>query len=131
MSDTIYGIVEGRIQGMPMELMLEWSDDDPWAVMLGFTEDNEWLVARDLLADGLANNGKGAGDGDISVSPQYLGGEVMDMALLWLRSPSGEAFVEIDREGALEFLKQTYEKLPAGSETIPDSEFEKLLEGTS
>lgn len=125
---TVYECVDGFIAGVPFEIILEWSSADPWAVNLCFGEQTEWMVSRELLSKGMDS---GAGEGDITVSPQFLGGELLPLALIYLQSPDGAAYVQITREGVLDFLVRTYEIVPAGSETIPDSEYEHLLEGTS
>ena len=89
---------------------------DPFAVriMLGVagsgTEDRvTWLVARDLLRAGLDSP---TGDGDVRVGPTAEA----DGLFLHLRTPAGEALMELSRAALATFLSATETLVPFGSE---------------
>ncbi|MCW2706922.1 MAG: sporulation and cell division protein SsgA, partial [Frankiales bacterium] len=64
-----------------------------------------------LLTDGVA---AAVGEGDVRVWPALHGADrVVNLAMA---SPSGAALFEIDRDGLVEFLQQTYEAVPTGAE---------------
>jgi hypothetical protein len=102
-----------------------WSSDDPLAIKLRIKASRRrvivWIVARDLLADGLLFS---AGVGDVRVQPYEDHPEWM---LLTLDSPDGRAdlLVPVDALGG--FLADTFGEVPAGAETIPDELFLELL----
>lgn len=95
--------------------------DDPYAVRVAFRADAnsmiEWMLARDLLSQGLAYM---TGDGDVRIWP---GPErASRVAYIELSSPSGQALFETPARELRHFLARTYEAVPAGRE----SEFTRL-----
>ena len=103
---------------LPVLANLRYETADPWAVRVAFQTGGEgdgiveWMFARQLLTDGVA---KTVGEGDIRVWPSVIGRE--HFVNLAMASPSGSALFEIDRDGLVEFLQQTYVAVPTGSES--------------
>lgn len=120
---------------LPVLADLRYAAADPWAVRVAFQTGAdadgdgvvEWLFARQLLTDGVAG---AVGDGDVRVWPAVSGGDrVVHLAMA---SPSGSALFEIDRDGLVAFLQQTYLAVPTGSEAAAvdlDAELAQLLTG--
>jgi hypothetical protein len=105
---------------LPVIAGLRYAADDPWAVRVAFhtggSEDDvvEWMFARQLLTDGVRGP---VGEGDVRVWPGVRSGGGRDRVVnLAMASPSGSALFEIDRDGLVEFLQQTYLAVPTGSE---------------
>lgn len=93
---------------------------DPFAVRVLFggrpgadPEDGgvEWLVARDLLREGLTHP---TGQGDVRLWPARTGGEVL---FLELRAPSGHALFELMSSELAQFLDSTDQLVPPGHES--------------
>ena len=102
---------------LPVIASLRYETADPWAVRVAFQTGGEgdgiveWMFARQLLTDGVA---KTVGEGDVRVWPALHGAErVVNLAMA---SPSGAALFEMDRDGLIEFLQQTYLAVPTGLE---------------
>jgi hypothetical protein len=105
---------------LPVIAGLRYSADDPWAVRVAFhtggSDDDvvEWMFARQLLTDGVRGP---VGEGDVRVWPGVRSSGPRDRIVnLAMASPSGSALFEIDRDGLVEFLQQTYLAVPTGSE---------------
>jgi hypothetical protein len=99
---------------LPLLAGQRYDANDPWAVRVSFEtgEDTvEWLFARQLLTDGVA---RPTGEGDVRVWPTQHDGE--RLVTLAIASPTGSAMFEIDRDGLVEFLQQTYLAVPTGCE---------------
>jgi hypothetical protein len=102
---------------------------DPYAVRITFGGGGaaagvSWLVARDLLADGLE---RPAGDGDVRLWPAST---TPDALFLHLRAPSGEALFELSRAALSAFLRGAETVLPRGAESTAldlDDELALLL----
>jgi hypothetical protein len=114
---------------VPLVASLDYCADDPYAIKMAFhvgtDEPVEWIFARELLAAGLESV---AGEGDVKVWPEELDGE--DVLNIALSSPFGEAHFEAPLRATAEFLRSTYEIIPAGCEgdfIDVDSELEELL----
>jgi hypothetical protein len=121
-------VVDGPDRHVRAELT--YSHTDPYAVRVGFHtgsgETVEWTFARSLLTDGVRQP---AGDGDVKVWPA-AGGQ--QLVCLSLSSPSGRALFETPLPGLVEFLAQTYERVPTGCESDfvdVDAAFAELLGG--
>jgi hypothetical protein len=102
---------------------LVWTDEDPWAVTIDFGE-FDWVLARQLLADGLTS---ACGDGDVRFRPGAKGEVVMTL----YGSDPGDiqsADLHLPTSQAWGFLGQTFDITPPGLESIPDSEYDYLLE---
>ena len=117
---------------LPVIAGLRYAADDPWAVRVAFhtggSEDDvvEWMFARQLLTDGVRGP---VGEGDVRVWPGVRANGGRDRIVnLAMASPSGSALFEIDRDGLVEFLQQTYLAVPTGSEdTVVDLDAELAL----
>jgi hypothetical protein len=102
---------------LPVLAGLRYAADDPWAVNVAFHTGGEgdgtveWMFARQLLTDGITTT---VGEGDVRVWPSTKGADrIVNLAMA---SPSGSALFEIDRDGLVEFLQQTYLAVPTGAE---------------
>ena len=116
----------------PVTVELSWRASDPYAVELVLlaphsdAEDVSWLLARDLLAEGLYLP---AGLGDVHLRPHQRDWET---TVLVLASHDGRAEFELDTEALSEFLQATYEHIPPGAEDMAldlDTQIALLLEG--
>jgi len=103
--------------GEPMPVSTRWTyrADEPFALTVAFATERgrwvEWIFARDLLIDGLEVT---SGEGDLRVSPHPIDPDVL---LLEIRSPSGRATFEMDRDDTEDFLAATLELVPVGTES--------------
>ncbi|MFB7336004.1 SsgA family sporulation/cell division regulator [Streptomyces adustus] len=101
---------------LSMCMSLRYEPTDPYVVRATFFTDTdepvEWVLGRDLLADGLRGS---AGCGDIRIWPAIGRG---DQAMyLVLRSPAGTALLEIPvQEDVRAFLENTEALVPRGTE---------------
>lgn len=126
-TDVVHAELELRLvvpggPDLPVVTDLSYSADDPWAVRIAFrtgsdAEDGteltvEWLLGRQLLADGLAGP---VGDGDVRVWPGL--GHLDAVVHLAMSSPSGSAMFHIDRSQLAAFLRRTYEVVALGAES--------------
>lgn len=104
-------------QGEPVPVNTRWTyrADEPFALTVAFATERgrwvEWIFARDLLIAGLESE---SGEGDLRVAPHPLDEDVL---LLEIRSPSGRATFELDRDDTEDFLAHTLELVPAGTES--------------
>lgn len=100
---------------VPLVASLFYSGEDPYAVRMAFhvgtDEPVEWIFARDLLSEGMTGP---SGEGDIRVWPATADGE-RTLNLL-LSSPFGQAHFEAPMQELADFLRRTYEAVPAGHE---------------
>jgi Streptomyces sporulation and cell division protein, SsgA len=101
---------------------------DPFAVTLEIqTRGNrcvDWVLARELLVAGLSAP---AGIGDVRVRPAHL--DEWDVTLIEIRSPDGQAVLEVDRDLLEQFVEATIDVVPLGSESAVvdmDAEIEKI-----
>ncbi|WP_410608411.1 SsgA family sporulation/cell division regulator [Amycolatopsis sp. lyj-109] len=105
---------------------LGYDSREPYAVALTLHTGRgpvEWLVARDLLVDGLREP---AGLGDVRVAP----GADPAVTVVELRSPSGHVVLDADTAELVDFLYRTCEALPRGQESRAfdfDRELAKLI----
>jgi len=101
---------------VPLEVELRYDTLDPFAVVAAFRPGRddcvEWAFGRDLLADGLIGD---AGEGDIRIRPSDSD---VEMVVVELRSPSGQAVFEAPAEDLAEFLDETYEVVMPGNEHL-------------
>ncbi|MFB9926046.1 SsgA family sporulation/cell division regulator [Amycolatopsis halotolerans] len=84
---------------------------DPYAVALRFLPAGRvvtWLVARDLLRDGLSWV---AGEGDVRVTPGAV------TVGVHLCSDAGEVLAVFARDDVTQFLRSTYIEVPDGRES--------------
>ncbi len=114
---------------VPLVASIDFRADDPYAVRMAFhvgtDEPVEWIFARELLAAGLEGP---AGEGDVQVWPEdAYGSDILNIAL---SSPFGAARFAAPLAAIADFLKSTYQIIPAGAETDfidVDGELDELL----
>jgi len=112
-------LVIPRQGSVPLTASLFYTGDDPYAVRMAFhagtDEVVEWIFARDLLTAGLTDP---AGKGDVRTWPSPSGhGHGGEPVLnIVLSSPFGEAHFEAPMTAMAEFLRRTYDAIPAGRE---------------
>jgi hypothetical protein len=101
---------------VPLVASLFYSGDDPYAVRMAFhvgtDEPVEWIFARDLLSAGMAGP---SGEGDVKVWPSSSDGE--PTLNLVLSSPFGQAHFEAPMQAMSEFMRRTFDVVPAGQES--------------
>ena len=117
---------------MPVTVELTWRASYPYAVELlfmaahGDAHDVSWLVARDLLTEGLYLP---TGLGDVHVRPHQCDPET---TVLVLDAHEGRAEFVLDTDVLSDFLQATYEHIPPGAEYMAldlDTHLARLLEG--
>lgn len=117
---------------VPLVASLYYSAEDPYAVRVAFhvglDEPVEWTFARDLLAEGVEG---ATGLGDVKIWPagpkSDLSGVVLNIQLV---SSYGEAHFEAPASDVSDFLRRTYQIVPAGEESGRiniDAELAELL----
>ncbi len=115
---------------VPLVASLSYRGDDPYAVRMAFhvgmDQPVEWIFARELLIAG--NDPASGSDGDVQIWPAAgTGGDVLNIAL---SSPFGQALFETAAAPVAEFVRRTYQLVPAGREgefVDVESELEELL----
>ncbi|MEV6234970.1 SsgA family sporulation/cell division regulator [Saccharopolyspora shandongensis] len=113
----------------PVGVELRYDSREPYAVNMSFragmSGQVDWLIARDLLADGLVI---ASGEGDVQIIPQPDNHELVVIAL---SSPSGQATFEAPAAELAEFLNETYDVVAPGGENhwmSFDEELSRLLQ---
>lgn len=100
---------------VPLTASVFYSGEDPYAVRMAFhvgtDEPVEWIFARELLSGGMTTP---SGDGDVRVWPSSAEDE--PMINLVLSSPFGQAHFKAPVQALADFLRRTYEAIPAGHE---------------
>jgi hypothetical protein len=124
-SDLEFALVVAMADPVRVSAHLRYDVDDPYAVCVSFeagsSEHIDWTFARELLESGLS---QASGEGDVKVWSHGA------FACLALCSPSGRAVLETAASAIRDFLAQTYELVPAGTETDfvdVDRELSQLL----
>jgi Streptomyces sporulation and cell division protein, SsgA len=112
---AVFDLVTPGSDPMPVDVALAYTKEDPYAVQASFVTGDahnpvEWVFGRDLLADGLFNE---AGDGDVKVRPHRARANRVELELT---SPSGYALFVTNATRLAEFLDQTFELVPPGTE---------------
>ena len=104
---------------LPVRAGLRYDTRDPYAVQVSFYTGStaegdtvEWTFARSLLSEGVRAP---SGDGDVQVWPSMSGG--LSVVCLSLSSPSGKALFEVPLPDLAQFLAQTYDAVPTGTES--------------
>ena len=101
---------------VPLVASLYYTGRDPYAVRMAFhvgtDEPVEWIFARDLLSSGMT---EATGEGDVHVWPSTDEGEAV--LNLVLSSPFGQAHFEASARRISDFLRRTYQIIPAGEES--------------
>lgn len=101
---------------VPLLAGLSYTAEDPYAIRMAFHVGNdepvEWIFARELLTLGIARR---VGDGDVQVWPARSEGE--RTLHISLTSPFGQALFEAPLPPLTDFLRRTYDLVPAGRES--------------
>jgi hypothetical protein len=123
-SDTISTVIGVRLvrfqQAFQLAATLCYSREDPYAVHIAFStgkgEPVKWMLARDLLSSGMWHR---AGLGDVTVWPSAgsAPGAPGGVLNIELSSPYGQAHFEAAVKEVSDFLRRTFEAVPAGDET--------------
>jgi hypothetical protein len=96
-----------------------YSREDPYAVRIVFRvemeEPVEWTLARDLLSAGIERH-EGPGDVRLWPSAGSEDGAPGSVLHIELSSPFGQAHFEAPAEEISDFLRRTYQIVPAGEE---------------
>ena len=99
---------------------LVYSREDPYAVRIGFhvglDVPIEWTFARDLLSTGIEER-EGLGDVTVWPSADSEGGAPGSVLHIELSSPLGQAHFEAPAREISDFLRRTYQIVPAGEES--------------
>ncbi|MCG7207236.1 SsgA family sporulation/cell division regulator [Streptomyces arenae] len=108
-------LVASRVCSLPLRMRLRYEPADPCAVRATFfphgAEPVEWVLGRDLLADGLEGR---AGHGDVRIwSATGRGDQAMYIAL---GSRAGSALLEVPVRDVRSFLESTEALVPRGTE---------------
>ncbi|MER5341274.1 SsgA family sporulation/cell division regulator [Streptomyces mirabilis] len=109
-------LVVSRTYSLSMCMTLRYEPTDPYVVRAAFftdtDEQTEWVLGRELLADGLTGS---TGCGDIRVWPAVGRG---DQAMyIVLGSPAGTALLEVPVQDVRTFLENTEALVPRGTES--------------
>jgi sporulation and cell division protein SsgA len=104
---------------MPLVARLSYSHEDPYALSITFEvgpdKSVEWICARDLLAMGIEGR-EGLGDVTVWPSADSEGGTPGSVLHIELSSPFGQAHFEAPASEISDFLRRTYQTVPAGEE---------------
>jgi hypothetical protein len=123
------------LHGQPAPVVTRWSYTaaDPFAITLAVRTRHdrwvEWLVARDLVVEGLEAE---AGLGDVRLSPQVVQG--YDIVEIEISSTDGRAVLEVDRDLLRHFVDTTTDLVALGEEsafTDLDEELARLTAGAA
>ncbi|MEU8983162.1 SsgA family sporulation/cell division regulator [Streptomyces sp. NPDC058246] len=109
-------LVISRTYSLSMRMSLRYEPTDPYVVRATFFTDTdepaEWVLGRDVLADGLTGS---AGCGDVRVwSAVGRGDQVMYIVL---GSPAGTALLEVPVQDVKAFLENAEALVPRGTES--------------
>jgi hypothetical protein len=100
---------------VPLLATVEYAANDPYALRVAFHVGNdepvEWIFARELLTIGMSRL---VGDGDVQVWPGEAG--TQRSINIGLSSPFGDALFEAPFAPLADFLRRTFEIVPAGRE---------------
>lgn len=100
---------------LPVQARLLYNPSDPYAVhatlSIGSEQPVEWVIARELLAEGLHGP---TGTGDVRVWPSRDHGH--GVVCIALHSDQGVALLEAPARALLSFLKRTDALVPPGTE---------------
>ncbi|MFJ5973176.1 SsgA family sporulation/cell division regulator [Streptomyces sp. NPDC093060] len=116
MQEVAVQLVISRTYSLSMCMNLRYEPADPYVVRADFFTDAdepaEWVLGRDLLADGLRGS---AGCGDIRIwSAVSRGDQGMCIAL---GSRAGTALLEVPVQDVRTFLENTEALVPRGTES--------------
>jgi Streptomyces sporulation and cell division protein, SsgA len=105
---------------VPLVASLYYSKEDPYAIRIAFhvglDEPVEWIFARELLSSGIEGR-EGLGDVAVWPSAGSEGGAAGSVLHIELSSPHGQAHFEAPAGEISDFLRRTYQIVPAGEES--------------
>lgn len=109
-------LVVSQEMSLSMTMSLRYEPSDPYALRVAFTvvgsdDTVDWIIGRDLLADGLKGP---AGEGDIRVWPADED-DLGDVYIL-LSPPAGTALLKAPAQEIKTFLQETEAVVPRGAE---------------
>ncbi|MEU7005668.1 SsgA family sporulation/cell division regulator [Streptomyces sp. NPDC046332] len=109
-------LVVSRAYSVPVRMRLSYEPADPYVIRAVFLapsdERVEWVLGRDLLADGLKGS---AGDGDVRIWSAVGSG---DRAMyIVLASRAATALLEVPVQDIRAFLQSTEALVPRGAES--------------
>lgn len=108
-------LIDSGGRATPLAAELSYDSRDPYAVTALFkTQDASvrWVFARELLREGLFDP---TGDGDVHVWP-CLDARGHAVTIIELSSPDGEALLQAQSDEVNEFLRQSEQLVPVGTE---------------
>ncbi|PKW16617.1 SsgA family sporulation/cell division regulator [Saccharopolyspora spinosa] len=98
----------------PVGVELRYDSRNPYEIAMklnvGADGQVDWVIARDLLADGLIAE---AGEGDVRIRPRL---DSSGVVVIELSSPSGQASFEVDADQLVDFVNDTYDVVAPGDE---------------
>ncbi|WP_101376628.1 SsgA family sporulation/cell division regulator [Saccharopolyspora spinosa] len=98
----------------PVGVELRYDSRNPYEIAMklnvGTDGQVDWVIARDLLADGLIAE---AGEGDVRIRPRL---DSSGVVVIELSSPSGQASFEVDADQLVDFVNDTYDVVAPGDE---------------
>jgi hypothetical protein len=108
--------VRGKNDRRPVMIELSYDGADPYAVRLAVTTGDapaNWAVGRDLLSEGMT---RPVGEGEARVWPSPFG----PRPVVWIRFGRQQrtALIELAVGDLREFVDQTYDLVPTGSEPL-------------
>ncbi|MFJ8044956.1 SsgA family sporulation/cell division regulator [Kitasatospora sp. NPDC096147] len=102
---------------IPVRARLGYRTEDPYAVHVTFHVQSaspvSWYFARELLAEGVY---RATGNGDVRVWPTTVGGR--GLLTLMLRSLEGDVLLQASAETVADWVRQTEELVPPGTERV-------------
>lgn len=117
------------VDGKAVKADLIYDDRDPYAVQLNIYNGGQvipWQLSREDLAAGLSGP---TGVGDVHIAPDW---EDRTRTSITVSTPAGEATLTTYSSTVAEFLNETYEQVPAGTEMAGvdvDSELADIIDG--
>ena len=109
-------LVVADADAVSLPVSLRYKAEDPYAVRALFSGDGveiEWVFARDLLHTGISTP---IGDGDVHTWPSW--GTGVELLMISLSSPDGQAVLEAHAVDIRKFLDQTETFVPLGKESL-------------
>ncbi|MGI8308962.1 SsgA family sporulation/cell division regulator [Saccharopolyspora hattusasensis] len=98
----------------PVGVQLRYDSRNPYEISMklnvGTDGQVDWVIARDLLADGLIAE---AGEGDVRIRSRL---DEPTLVMIALSSPSGQATFEVNADQLADFLNDTYDAVAPGDE---------------
>jgi len=115
--ELVLQCLDARGRSVDLPASFGYDPADPWAVCITFRgpkEEVSWLVARELLVQGLTDP---AGEGDIQLWPS-IDDHGRAAVVMELRSPDGHLATQLSTHELYRFLTRTQALVPTGTETM-------------